>query len=123
MRLAGVSRPGDFGVDVMHLNSAQNFFHSAWRWRPRRGSGAGSRKNWKPFLPVPRLVEREGGQLALDHKQPQSIGRVRRVRGKFWCSFAGAGLYTGLTARAFAKPPKTPVTKRELTFASIFEDL
>ena len=80
--LAGVSRPGDFGVDVMHLNLHKTFS------TPHGGGGPGAgpvlvKKKLEPFLPVPRLVEREGGQLALDSQRPQSIGRVRAFAGNF----------------------------------------
>jgi glycine dehydrogenase subunit 2 len=80
--LAGVTRPGDFGVDVMHLNLHKTFS------TPHGGGGPGAgpvlvKKFLEPFLPVPRLVEREGGQLALDSHRPQSIGRVRAFAGNF----------------------------------------
>jgi glycine dehydrogenase subunit 2 len=80
--LAGVTRPGDFGVDVMHLNLHKTFS------TPHGGGGPGAgpvlvKKILEPFLPVPRLVEREGGQLALESYRPQSIGRVRAFAGNF----------------------------------------
>ena len=63
--LAGVTRPGDFGVDVMHLNLHKTFS------TPHGGGGPGAgpvamKKILEPFLPVPVLVEKEGGRLALD---------------------------------------------------------
>jgi glycine cleavage system P protein (glycine dehydrogenase) subunit 2 len=79
--LAGVARPGDFGVDVMHLNLHKTFS------TPHGGGGPGAgpvlvKKHLEPFLPVPVVVEREG-RLALDVNRPDSIGRVRAFGGNF----------------------------------------
>ena len=57
--LVGKVRPGDFGVDVMHLNLHKTFS------TPHGGGGPGSgpvacKKFLEPFLPVPVLVRREG---------------------------------------------------------------
>jgi glycine dehydrogenase subunit 2 len=80
--LAGVARPGDFGVDVMHLNLHKTFS------TPHGGGGPGAgpvmvKKFLEPFLPVPVICERPDGQLAVDHHRPQSIGRVRAFFGNF----------------------------------------
>jgi len=79
--LAGVARPGDFGVDVMHLNLHKTFS------TPHGGGGPGAgpvlvKKELEPFLPIPVLVEKNGG-FALDCNRPQSIGRVRAFVGNF----------------------------------------
>jgi glycine dehydrogenase subunit 2 len=55
--LVGKVRPGDFGVDVMHLNLHKTFS------TPHGGGGPGSgpvacKKFLEPFLPVPVLVRR-----------------------------------------------------------------
>ncbi len=57
--LVGKVRPGDFGVDVMHLNLHKTFS------TPHGGGGPGSgpvacKKFLEPFLPIPVLVRREG---------------------------------------------------------------
>ncbi len=80
--LAGVTRPGDFGVDVMHLNLHKTFS------TPHGGGGPGAgpvlvKKFLEPFLPVPVVVQRENGQFALESHRPQSIGRVRAYCGNF----------------------------------------
>jgi len=80
--LAGVTRPGDMGVDVMHLNLHKTFS------TPHGGGGPGAgpvamKKFLEPFLPVPALVEKEGGKLALDYQRKESIGRVRAFGGNF----------------------------------------
>jgi glycine dehydrogenase subunit 2 len=79
--LAGVARPGDFGVDVMHLNLHKTFS------TPHGGGGPGSgpvavKRHLEPFLPAPRL-KREDGKWAFDYERPRSIGRVRAFYGNF----------------------------------------
>jgi glycine dehydrogenase subunit 2 len=80
--LAGVARPGDFGVDVMHLNLHKTFS------TPHGGGGPGAgpvmvKKILEPFLPVPVLVRKPEGTLALEVNRPNSIGRVRAFVGNF----------------------------------------
>ena len=80
--LVGVSRPGDFGIDVLHLNLHKTFS------TPHGGGGPGAgpvaiRKALEPFLPTPVLLEKQDGSLALDYDRPQSIGRVRAFLGNF----------------------------------------
>jgi len=80
--LAGVTRPGDLGVDVMHLNLHKTFS------TPHGGGGPGAgpvamKKILEPFRPVPILVEKEGGRLALESVRPDSIGRVKAFSGNF----------------------------------------
>jgi glycine dehydrogenase subunit 2 len=80
--LAGVARPGDFGVDVMHLNLHKTFS------TPHGGGGPGAgpvamKKMLEPFRPVPVLVENGDGELTLDEDRPCSIGRVKAFSGNF----------------------------------------
>jgi glycine dehydrogenase subunit 2 len=79
--LVGVARPGDFGVDVMHLNLHKTFS------TPHGGGGPGAgavavRDVLKPFLPGPRL-KREGDRWTWDYDLPHSVGRVRAFYGNF----------------------------------------
>src|SRR5258708_21968545 len=74
--LTGVMRPGDSGVDVMHLNLHKTFS------TPHGGGGPGAgpvamKKSLEPFRPVPILVEREGGKLSLEQARAESIGKGR----------------------------------------------
>ena len=41
------------------------------------------KKILEPFRPVPVLVEKDGGRLALDANRPESIGRVKAFVGNF----------------------------------------
>jgi glycine dehydrogenase subunit 2 len=80
--LTGVARPGEFGVDVMHLNLHKTFS------TPHGGGGPGAgpvamKKILEPFRPIPVLVERTGGELALERGRPHSIGRVKAFFGNF----------------------------------------
>jgi glycine dehydrogenase subunit 2 len=85
--LVGVARPGDMGVDVIHLNLHKTFS------TPHGGGGPGCgpcccTKELEPFLPVPRIVK-DGGEGAatetfkLDFNYPQSIGRVKAFFGNY----------------------------------------
>ncbi|HLJ13135.1 MAG TPA: aminomethyl-transferring glycine dehydrogenase subunit GcvPB [Bryobacteraceae bacterium] len=79
--LVGISRPGDFGVDVMHLNLHKTFS------TPHGGGGPGSgavavKKHLEPFLPTPRL-QRSGDRWSWNYDMPNSIGRVRSFYGNF----------------------------------------
>lgn len=77
--LAGITRPGDFGIDVMHLNLHKTFSTPHGGGGP--GSGAVAVKDiLKPFLPGPRLA-RNGDQWTWNYDLPQSIGRVRAFYG------------------------------------------
>jgi len=80
--LVAKARPGDFGVDVMHLNLHKTFS------TPHGGGGPGSgpvacKAHLEPFLPTPVVIEDEDGILHLDPHRPQSIGRVRAFFGNF----------------------------------------
>jgi glycine dehydrogenase subunit 2 len=79
--LVGIARPGDFGVDVMHLNLHKTFS------TPHGGGGPGAgpvavKKALEPFLPTPRL-KRVRGKWAYDFNRKRSIGRVRAFYGNF----------------------------------------
>lgn len=79
--IVGVARPGDFGVDVMHLNLHKTFS------TPHGGGGPGAgpvlvKKILEPFLPVPRIEEKDG-KFVLSEKYPDSIGKVHSFFGNF----------------------------------------
>src|SRR5207248_5305776 len=80
--LVGKVRPGDFGVDVMHLNLHKTFS------TPHGGGGPGSgpvaiKKILEPFLPKPVLISKPEGTLGFDYDRPQSIGCVRSYLRNF----------------------------------------
>jgi glycine dehydrogenase subunit 2 len=79
--LLGIVRPGEIGVDIMHLNLHKTFS------TPHGGGGPGSgpvgvAARLVEFLPVPRVVE-EKGVFRLSGEGPASIGRVHPYLGNF----------------------------------------
>ncbi len=79
--LVGKTRPGDFGMDVMHLNLHKTFS------TPHGGGGPGAGPvcaiaAMAPHLPIP-VVVKEGERYRLDCDRPQSIGRVKAFQGNF----------------------------------------
>ncbi len=77
--LLGIARPGDMGVDILHLNLHKTFS------TPHGGGGPGAgpigvKENLKKFLPIPTIKEREG-RYTLNYNNPDSIGRVRAFYG------------------------------------------
>ncbi len=80
--LLGVVRPGDLGVDVMHLNLHKTFS------TPHGGGGPGcgpvlAIKELEPFMPKPRILKKEDGSYTIDCDRPQSIGQIRSAFGNF----------------------------------------
>ena len=87
--LVGVARPGDMGVDVIHLNLHKTFS------TPHGGGGPGCgpclcSAELAPFLPTPRIEKvSEPGAIAtgdsyrLNYDYPGSIGRVKAFYGNF----------------------------------------
>ncbi len=79
--IMGYARPGDVGIDVIHINLHKTFT------TPHGGGGPGSgpvcfKKHLSPFQPGPVLAKGEKG-FYLDRDRPQSIGRVRAFQGNF----------------------------------------
>jgi glycine dehydrogenase subunit 2 len=86
--LVGVARPGDMGVDVIHLNLHKTFS------TPHGGGGPGCgpcccTEELKPYLPTPRIVAEKSSDSGdsvtyrLDYNVPTSIGRVKAFYGNF----------------------------------------
>jgi glycine dehydrogenase subunit 2 len=79
--LMGITRPGDWGADVMHINLHKTFS------TPHGGGGPGAgpvacKAHLEPFLPRPVLVKEDGG-FRWDHDRPKSIGKVHAFYGNF----------------------------------------
>jgi len=78
--LVGHIRPGDFGIDVMHINMHKTLS------TPHGGGGPGSgpicvAEKLVPYLPVPRIVKDADGTYRLDEAHPRSIGKVKAFYG------------------------------------------
>jgi glycine dehydrogenase subunit 2 len=80
--VCGISRPGDMGFDIVHINLHKTFS------QPHGGGGPGGgpiavRKTLEPYLPVPAVIRREDGTFGYDFDRPQTIGKVRGYAGPF----------------------------------------
>jgi glycine dehydrogenase subunit 2 len=86
----GMSRPGDMGFDIVHINTHKSFS------TPHGGGGPGAgpvacTEALERFLPVPRVARRDDGSLRWDFDKPDSVGKVKG----FWGNF-------GVLVRAYA---------------------
>src|SRR5262249_25544164 len=77
--ILGITRPGDFGADMMHFNPHKTFSG------PHGGGGPGAgpiavSEALAPYLPTP-IVVRDAQGYALETARPKSIGRVRSFFG------------------------------------------
>lgn len=79
--ILGITRPGDQGFDVMHMNLHKTFS------TPHGGGGPGAgpvavKGHLAPYLPVP-VVVRDGERYRLEYDRPDSIGKIRSFYGNF----------------------------------------
>jgi glycine dehydrogenase subunit 2 len=77
--ILGITRPGDFGADMMHYNPHKTFSG------PHGGGGPGAgpicvAEKLAAYLPAP-IVERRDDRYVLAYDRPLSIGRVRSFFG------------------------------------------
>jgi glycine cleavage system P protein (glycine dehydrogenase) subunit 2 len=85
--IMGWTRPGDMGFDIVHLNLHKSFS------QPHGGGGPGAgpiavSERIEPYLPLPRIVRREGENGArpsfdFEYGNGKSIGRLRGFAGNF----------------------------------------
>jgi glycine dehydrogenase subunit 2 len=80
--MMGITRPGDFGIDVLHINLHKTFT------TPHGGGGPGSgpvavKKILEPFLPTPVVGLKNGGGYFFDYERPKSIGKMKAFNGQF----------------------------------------
>ncbi|MHB0879483.1 aminomethyl-transferring glycine dehydrogenase subunit GcvPB [Paenibacillus sp. SEL1] len=88
--IMGITRPGDMGFDVVHLN-----LHKTMS-TPHGGGGPGAgpvgvKQRLIPYLPKPLVVRGSQGVYHWDREQGDSIGRVKAFYGNF-----------GILVRAYA---------------------
>ena len=79
--IMGITRAGDMGFDVVHLNLHKTFA------APHGGGGPGSgpvgvKKDLIPFLPVP-VVEKVNDEYIPDYDRELSIGKIKNFYGNF----------------------------------------
>lgn len=80
--LLGVTRPGDMGFDVMHINLHKTFS------TPHGGGGPGAgpvgvRKGLEKFLPNPRVVKNADNTFSILNENGESLGNVSGTLGNF----------------------------------------
>ncbi len=85
--ILGITRPGDLGFDVVHINLHKTFT------TPHGGGGPGAgpvgvKAHLAPFLPSPVVARRPKRGAAeaeyfLDWKRPQSLGKLQAFWGNF----------------------------------------
>ncbi len=80
--MLGITRPGDFGIDVLHINLHKTFT------TPHGGGGPGSgpiavKKILEPFMPYPTVARKADGTYFFDYERPQSIGKIKAYNGQF----------------------------------------
>jgi glycine dehydrogenase subunit 2 len=80
--LMGLARPGDFGIDVMHMN-----LHKTMS-TPHGGGGPGAgpvvvKRILEPYLPCPVVACDSQGRYFFDRDRPRSIGKVKAFYGNF----------------------------------------
>ena len=77
--IMGITRPGDMGFDVVHLNTHKTLS------TPHGGGGPGAgpvavKAFLEPYLPMP-VIRRIDGRAAPDYDRPLSIGKVKSFFG------------------------------------------
>jgi glycine dehydrogenase subunit 2 len=87
--LMGIAKPGDMGVDVLHINLHKTFS------TPHGGGGPGAgpvgvKGFLREYLPIPRITK-IGESFELREDFPRSVGQVRSFFGNF-----------GILVRAYA---------------------
>jgi glycine cleavage system P protein (glycine dehydrogenase) subunit 2 len=82
--LLGLTRPGDQGFDMIHLNLHKTFS------TPHGGGGPGAgvlgvKSFLTEYLPIPRVVklDNNSGRYSLDYSFKKSVGRIRTFYGNF----------------------------------------
>ena len=78
----GKFRPGDAGIDVMHINLHKTFA------TPHGGGGPGAgpvgvKKHLIDYMPISRVVKRKDNTYTLDYDYPKSIGYIAPFYGNF----------------------------------------
>jgi len=79
--LLGLVKPGDLGVDILHINLHKTFS------TPHGGGGPGAgpvavSERLVDFLPIPRVVK-NGDEFSFDYDRPESIGQLHGFYGNF----------------------------------------
>ncbi len=105
--IMGVVKPGEIGIDVLHLNLHKTFS------TPHGGGGPGAgpvavNKILEPFLPVPRIVKEEN-IFKFVSTQPDTIGRMHTFYGHFGVLVRAYSYILSLGAQGLSNASKLAV--------------
>jgi glycine dehydrogenase subunit 2 len=80
--LLGISKPGEQGFDMVHLNLHKTFS------TPHGGGGPGGgalcvKSFLADYLPVPRIVKESDEKFSMDYDKKKSVGKVHSFYGNF----------------------------------------
>jgi glycine dehydrogenase subunit 2 len=115
--ILGITRPGDFGIDMMHYNVHKTFTgpHGAG------GPGAGPiavRAKLAAYLPAPVVAKNNAG-YHLDDDRPKSIGRVRSFFGNVGILLRGYCYIRTLGARGLREVSENAVLNANYLLARV----
>ncbi|MCC0659327.1 aminomethyl-transferring glycine dehydrogenase subunit GcvPB [Clostridioides sp. ZZV14-6154] len=79
--IMGITRPGDMGFDVVHLNLHKTFSTPHGGGGPGAGP-VGAKKELVSFLPIP-VIEKQEDKYVLNYDRPKSIGKIKNFYGNF----------------------------------------
>jgi glycine dehydrogenase subunit 2 len=118
--LLGISRPGDFGVDLVHLNLHKTFS------TPHGGGGPGSgpvavKKGIAPYLPIP-VIEKDQAVYRLDWHRVKSIGRIHTFYGNFGVMVKAYCYVLMMGARGLREVAETAITNANYLLSSLKSD-
>ncbi len=115
--IMGVSRPGDMGFDVIHLNLHKTFSTPHGGGDPGAGP-VGVVKELVPFLPAP-TVEYDGQRYYADYTRPLSIGRVRSFHGNFTVVVKAYAYILTMGAKGLRQVSETAVLNANYVLAKL----
>lgn len=105
--LMGAAKPGDMGVDVLHLNLHKTFS------TPHGGGGPGAgpvcvNEELASFLPVP-VAGKKGESYFFDYGRPESIGKMKAFYGNFGVLVRAYAYIMTMGAQGLERASKTAV--------------
>ncbi|MFA5903476.1 MAG: aminomethyl-transferring glycine dehydrogenase subunit GcvPB [Desulfobacula sp.] len=105
--IMGIVKPGEIGIDVLHLNLHKTFS------TPHGGGGPGSGpvavgKVLEPFLPVPRVIK-ELDTYKFITDRPDTIGRIHTFYGHFGIMVRAYAYILSMGAKGLADASKFAV--------------
>ncbi len=115
--IMGLTRPGDFGIDVVHFNLHKTFS------TPHGGGGPGSgpvgaKEEFRDFRPVPVVEHDEDrNRYILNDELPKSIGKIKGFQGH-----PGVFLRAYAYIRAYGGKGLEKVSKRAIINANYLKE-